>query len=64
MGIAVMTTTVSKLAAAFGLTVKKVTRPVVTREVSLLFHADRSLSPAAQKFRELLVRTKFNVPRE
>ncbi len=64
MGIAVMTTTVSKLAASFGLTVKKVTRPVITRQVSLLFHADRSLSPAAQKFRELLVRTKFNVPRD
>jgi LysR family carnitine catabolism transcriptional activator len=64
MGIAVMTTTVSKLAASFGLTVKKVGRPVITREISLLFHADRSLSPAAQKFRELLVRIKFAAPRD
>ena len=62
MGIAVMTTTVSKLAASFGLTVKKVVRPVISREVSLLFHADRSLSPAAQQFRAMLVRSKFSVP--
>ena len=33
----------------------KVTKPVVKREVSLLFHADRSLSPAAQNFRDMLL---------
>jgi len=62
MGVAIMTTTVSKLAASFGLTAMKVVRPVITREISLLFHADRSLSPAAQKFRELLGRTRFSTP--
>ena len=60
MGIAVMTSSVAKLAASFGLTVKRVSQPVITREVSLLFHPDRSLSPAAQKFRELLVENKFS----
>ena len=60
MGIAVMTSSVAKLAASFGLTVKRVSQPVITREVSLLFRPDRSLSPAAQKFRELLVENKFS----
>ena len=65
MGIAVLTTTASKLAASFGLTVRQVSKPVVIkREISLLFHADRSLSPAAQKFRELLVRTRFSAAHE
>lgn len=61
MGIAVLTTTASKLATSFGLTIRQVTKPMeVKRDISLLFHAERSLSPAAQKFRELLVRTRFS----
>ena len=56
LGIGVLTTAASKLAGALGLTVRKVTRPVIKREMSLLFHADRSLSPAAQNFRDMLLK--------
>jgi DNA-binding transcriptional LysR family regulator len=55
LGIAVMTAGMSRLALALGLTIKKVSAPVIKREISLLFHADRSLSPAAQNFRDLLL---------
>jgi DNA-binding transcriptional LysR family regulator len=55
LGIGVVTTAATRLAEALGLVVRKVTRPVITRELSLLFLADRSLSPAAQNFRDLLL---------
>lgn len=55
LGIAVMTSAMSRLALSLGLAIKKVTGPVIKREVSLLFHTDRSLSPAAQNFRDLLL---------
>ena len=45
----------ARLAVSLGLAIKKVTGPVIKRETSLLFHADRSLSPAAQNFRDLLL---------
>jgi LysR family carnitine catabolism transcriptional activator len=54
LGITVLTTAASKLALALGLAIRKLKNPTITRDMSLLFHADRSLSPAAQKFRELL----------
>ena len=53
-GIAVMTSAMSRLAQALGLVTRAVDEPRVEREISLLFHADRSLSPAAQNFRDLL----------
>ncbi len=55
LGIAVMTSAMSRLALSLGLAIKKVTGPVIKREVSLLFHTDRSLSPAAQNFRDILL---------
>lgn len=55
LGIGVLTSTGSRLAAAMGLTAKKITAPVIKREISLLLHAERSLSPAAQNFRDLLI---------
>ena len=60
LGIGVLTTAVTRLAEALGLVVRKVTKPVIKRELSLLFLADRSLSPAAQNFRDLL----FDRPEE
>lgn len=56
LGIAVMTSAMSRLSHALGLVTRRVTAPVVKREISLLFHADRSLSPAAQNFRDMLLR--------
>ncbi len=55
LGIGILTSTGSRLALAMGLAVKKITGPVIKREISLLFHAERSLSPAAQNFRDLLI---------
>ncbi len=54
LGIAVMTSAMSRLATALGLVTRDVTEPVIRREMSLLFHADRTLSPAAQAFSDLL----------
>ena len=50
LGIAVMTSAMSRLALALGLVTRDVTSPVISREMSLLFHADRTLSPAGQAF--------------
>jgi DNA-binding transcriptional LysR family regulator len=55
LGMAVMTSAMSRLARSLGLTIKNVTGPVIQREMSLLFHTDRSLSPAAQNMRDLLL---------
>jgi len=55
LGIAVMTSAMSRLARSMGLAIKPIGNPVIRREMSLLFHADRSLSPAAMNFRDLLL---------
>jgi DNA-binding transcriptional LysR family regulator len=55
LGVAIMTTSMARVIKALGLTMKEVNRPIIKREVSLVFHPDRSLSPAAQSFRDLLV---------
>ncbi len=58
LGIAVMTSAMSKLARALGLVTRAAVQPRVERDISLLFHADRSLSPAAQNFRDLLIASR------
>jgi len=58
VGVAVMTTNVSPLARALGLATREITNPVVRRQISLLCHAERSLSPAAQRFRATILRMK------
>jgi DNA-binding transcriptional LysR family regulator len=54
LGIAVMTSAMSRLALALGLVTRDVAEPVIQREMSLLFHADRTLSPAAEAFSDRL----------
>ena len=54
LGITIITMAASKLALGLGLTIKRLCDPTVSRDISLLFHAERSLSPAAQRFREFL----------
>lgn len=54
LGIAVMTSAMSRLALALGLVTRDVAQPVIQREMSLLFHADRTLSPAAEAFSDRL----------
>ena len=58
LGVAVMSSGVTKLAHRFGLLTLTPRNPVIKREMSLLLHADRSLSPAAQRFHDLLVRRR------
>lgn len=55
LGVGVATTALARLAEGLGLTLKKLSSPVVRHEVSLIFHPERSLSPAAQNFRDLVV---------
>ncbi len=64
LGVAIMTSAVTKLAHAFGASVKKMIEPVVEREVSLLFQAERSLSPAAQTFRDMLLQHRSELVRK
>jgi len=64
LGIAVMSTAVTRMAAGLGLITRTVKEPLLTREVSLLLHADRSLSPTAQRFRDLLVRNRLELTKE
>jgi DNA-binding transcriptional LysR family regulator len=56
LGVAVMTTAVTRLATSMGLTTVTPTDPVIAREVSLIVRRDRSLSPAARQFRDFLLR--------
>jgi LysR family carnitine catabolism transcriptional activator len=58
LGVGVMTISMSRVVHALGLTMKEINRPLLQREVSLLFHPDRSLSPAAQRFQDLLVQRR------
>jgi LysR family carnitine catabolism transcriptional activator len=57
LGVAVMTTAVTRLATSMGLTTVTPTDPVIAREVSLIVRRDRSLSPAARQFRDFLLRS-------
>ncbi|WP_017875713.1 MULTISPECIES: LysR family transcriptional regulator [unclassified Janthinobacterium] len=61
LGVAIMSTAVTRLATALGLVTRALSEPVIKREVSLLCHADRSLSPTAQRFRDALVRKRFDM---
>jgi LysR family transcriptional regulator, carnitine catabolism transcriptional activator len=63
LGVAVMTTAVSRLAASMGLITRTPIEPTITRDVSLISHRERSLSPAAKQFRDfLLSRSRFPSP--
>ncbi|WP_137927335.1 LysR family transcriptional regulator [Cupriavidus sp. 2SB] len=63
LGIAVMSTAVTRLTSSLGLVTVMPQDPVISREISLLTHADRSLSPPAQSFRELLMRHRGEMGR-
>ncbi|MNX96097.1 HTH-type transcriptional activator CmpR [compost metagenome] len=56
LGIAVMSTAVTRLTSALGLVTVAPRDPAIHRDISLLVHADRSLSPPAQSFRDLLMK--------
>lgn len=54
MGIGILTDSMRRLAGALGLKMRPITGPVVQREVVMVLHTGRSLSPAAQNFSDLL----------
>lgn len=55
MGIGILTDSMRRVVGALGLTLRPVTRPSVQREVVIVLHVGRSLSPAAESFVALLV---------
>lgn len=64
LGAAVMTTAVSRLASAMGLITRTPISPLIAREISVISHRSRSLSPAASQFRDyLLKRSRYQMSR-
>jgi LysR family transcriptional regulator, carnitine catabolism transcriptional activator len=62
MGIGILTDSMRRVVGALGLTLRPVTRPTVKREVVIVLHAGRSLSPAAEKFVNLMVAEQRRKP--
>ncbi|NVD39964.1 LysR family transcriptional regulator [Ensifer sp. HO-A22] len=56
LGVAIMTSAVVRLATSMGLIVRTPTEPLIRREVSLIQKQARSLSPAARRFRDFLLK--------
>lgn len=57
LGVAIMTSAVTRLATSMGLIVRTPTEPHIKREVSLIQKRARSLSPAARRFRDFLLKS-------
>jgi DNA-binding transcriptional LysR family regulator len=57
LGVAIMTSAVTRLATSMGLVVRTPTEPYIKREVSLIQKRARSLSPAARRFRDFLLKS-------
>jgi LysR family carnitine catabolism transcriptional activator len=57
LGVAIMTSAVVRLATSMGLIVRTPTEPLIRREVSLIQKRARSLSPAARRFRDFLLKS-------
>jgi DNA-binding transcriptional LysR family regulator len=57
LGVAIMTSAVTRLATSMGLIVRTPTEPHIKREVSLIQKRSRSLSPAARRFRDFLIKS-------
>jgi DNA-binding transcriptional LysR family regulator len=55
LGVAIMTTAVTRLVTSMGLVTRTPKSPVIAREISLIARRDRSLSPAARHFRDFLL---------
>lgn len=55
LGVGVVTTALAPLVQSLGLVMKKLSAPAVRHEVSLITHPERSLSPAAQQLRDLML---------
>jgi len=59
LGIAIMTSAVKRLATSLGLIVRTPTDPVITRDIHLIQKRARSLSPAARRLREFLLKATY-----
>lgn len=55
LGVAISTSTMRPVAIAMGLEVRPVTRPSLGRDLILMVSRDRSLSPGAERLRDLLL---------
>jgi len=56
LGVAIMTSAVNRLATSLGLIVRTPVEPHITRDINLVQKRARSLSPAARRFREFLLK--------
>lgn len=56
LGVAVMTAAVTTLANSMGLATRTPVKPLIERKISLIWRKDRSLSPVAVQFRDVLVK--------
>lgn len=57
LGVAIMTSAVVRLVKSMGLIVRTPTEPHIKREVSVIQKRGRSLSPAARRFRDFLLKS-------
>ncbi|WP_294254147.1 LysR family transcriptional regulator [uncultured Comamonas sp.] len=55
LGVGILTGSTRRLSEALGLLLKPISQPRLEREVVLVLHSARSLSPAAKKFNEALI---------
>jgi len=55
LGVGILTSSMRQLAEAIGLQLRPIHTPSIQREVVLVLHTGRSLSPAAKKFSEALI---------
>ena len=55
LGIGILTGSMRQLAESLGLQLRPIHRPTIQREVVLVLHTGRSLSPAAKQFSEALI---------
>ena len=55
LGVGILTGSVRQVAEALNLQLRPIHRPTIQREVALVLHAERSLSPAARQFADALI---------
>lgn len=62
MGVGILTGSIRRLVETLGLVLKPIQQPTIHREVVLVLHSGRSLSPAAKKFSDTLVEWTNSAP--
>lgn len=61
LGVAIMTTSVNRLAHSMGLITRTPIAPIILRDISIITRHDRSLSPAAVQLRDFILRSNRKI---